>query len=201
MASHTDEKREMFVMQPESPAAAVVAGAAEDHREIMRTIDAMPKKERSGLREVARSATGLLRRIEMLSRMPVSGRTNNAGARELIENEIRMLEAQANPLDTERSELRVRRLAFLKRQHRALADAPDGADGVTDRLDECAIALHNMRLDVARLRAGTQSLEQVTLLAERAAALAKEVDGALRSGASTGAPSIPRVPEQGPGPA
>ncbi len=156
----------------------VLLRAQEDHREIMRSIDAMPRKDKAGMRDVGQSASALMRRIETLSRLSAAPKSNpHAG--EMIENEIRALEAEANPLDTERSEIRVRRLAFLKRQLRALADSNDGQGEGSSKLDECAIALHNMRLDIARLRAGTQNLGSVTLLAERAISLANDVDGAL----------------------
>jgi hypothetical protein len=47
------------------------------------------------------------------------------------------------------------------------------------KLESCAIALQNMRLDLGRLRTGHQSHEHITQVAERAMSLAQDVDNAL----------------------
>ena len=47
------------------------------------------------------------------------------------------------------------------------------------KLESCAIALHNLRLDVLKLHTGNQSHEHITLVAERAMSLAREVDSQL----------------------
>jgi serine/threonine-protein kinase len=49
------------------------------------------------------------------------------------------------------------------------------------RLEGCAMALQSMRLDVLRLRAGTQSHEHVTSIAEQALVLAREVDNVMHA--------------------
>ena len=41
------------------------------------------------------------------------------------------------------------------------------------------LALENLRLDVIKLKAGSQTLQQITLVAERARELASEVDNAM----------------------
>jgi serine/threonine-protein kinase len=157
-----------------------VARAAADKEEISRIIASMPRNERAPLKDVEVAASHLFNRVVAYSSLPPTGESRNSDARQTIQREIRVLESQANPLEGERSEQRVRRLAFLKRQHRSLTDAEDGA-AATRRMDECAVALHSMRLDLVRLRAGDQSLGQVTLLAQQAMSLADEVDGALRA--------------------
>jgi serine/threonine-protein kinase len=98
-----------------------------------------------------------------------------------VARQIAELEAQANPLDRAASEERVRRLALLKRQRSALADQARRRAELGAKLESCALALSNMRLDVLRLRAGgiAQSLDQVTLLTERARSLAEDVDAAV----------------------
>ena len=96
-----------------------------------------------------------------------------------MEQEISRLEAQANPLDRSASEERIRRLAYLKRQRRAIADAEKRRGQLAQKLDSCALMLHNMSLDVLRLRTGGQSFQQITQVAERAMSLAREVDNAV----------------------
>ena len=92
-----------------------------------------------------------------------------------------MLEAQANPLDYAASEDRVRRLARLKRDRRAVADTGKRRGDTLGKLESCALALQSMRVDVLRLRAGgVASVSQhITLLTERARSLADEVDAAV----------------------
>jgi serine/threonine-protein kinase len=95
-----------------------------------------------------------------------------------IDSEISRLESEANPLDTRASEERVRRLAYLKRQRRAVVDASRRREGTASKLESCRLALQNMRHDHVRLRTGGGgSIGQVTTVAERAMALAREVDG------------------------
>jgi serine/threonine-protein kinase len=160
-------------------AAAIVSRASDDRDEIRRQIGAMPKRERAGMQDVLDSADALLQRVSALARVPQIESDVESEALATIEREIRALEAEANPLDRDRSETRVRRLAFLRRQHRALAETRESGRNAANKLEECAAALRNMRLDVVRLRAGTQSVDQLTLLASRALSLADEVDGAL----------------------
>ena len=49
------------------------------------------------------------------------------------------------------------------------------------KLESCALALQNMRLDVVRLRTGTnaESWQHITSVADQAMALAREVDNAV----------------------
>ncbi|MGH7721009.1 MAG: hypothetical protein ACREON_19450, partial [Gemmatimonadaceae bacterium] len=91
------------------------------------------------------------------------------------------LEEQANPLEYAASEERVRRLAYLKRQRRALAESSRRRDATAAKLESCVLALQNMRLDVLRLRAGgvASATGRITVLTERARSLADEVDAAV----------------------
>jgi hypothetical protein len=161
----------------------LVAAAAVDRDEILRQIAAMPKRDRANVKDVAASAEALYKRVVALSALPRGETRHMADALGVMEREIRDLEAQANPLDVENSEARVRRLAFLKRQHRALAESEESVRNTGNKLDECMASLRVMRLDIARLNAGTQSLGQVSQLAARAISLADDVDGALAAAA------------------
>ena len=96
-----------------------------------------------------------------------------------IDAEISALEAEANPLDTSRSEGRVRRLAQLRRDRRAVADLDRKREAREAQIDSCRIALENMRRDLVRLRTGNSSVQSVTLIAEQAMALARDVDIAV----------------------
>jgi eukaryotic-like serine/threonine-protein kinase len=106
-------------------------------------------------------------------------RTSVPGGINAIEAEISKLENAANPLDASGSDERVRRLAYLKRQRRALADLSGRRDAIAAKLDTCVLALQNIKLDLMRLSAGAQTPQHVTSLAMDALNLADSVDSAL----------------------
>jgi serine/threonine-protein kinase len=101
------------------------------------------------------------------------------GGSDALEAEISQLENAANPLDQNGSEERVRRLAYLKRQRRAIADVANRRDAVAAKLETCVVALQNIKLDLIRLTAGSQTPQHVTSLAMDALNLADSVDSAL----------------------
>jgi serine/threonine-protein kinase len=147
-----------------------VRNAATDRDEIIRLISSLPDRERDRVTDVARSANVLQERIQSLA-IALADLERNvvAGGGTALEAEITRLEDQANPLDRG-SEERVRRLAYLKRQRR---------DAVAAKLETCSLALRQLKLDVLRLRAGSQTHQRVTSLALEAMALAENVDSAL----------------------
>ena len=156
----------------------LVNQAARDRAEIVRIMESVPKREREQLTHVVPSADALYRKVESLAIAAADlerNATPNAG--EAIEREITQLEAQANPLDYAASEDRVRRLAYLKRQRRAVADVGNRRDQAVAKLESCRAALQSMRLDLVRLRTGAETHERITLLAEQAMSLARDVDG------------------------
>ena len=127
-----------------------------------------------------RSAMALYDKIQALALSLTALERNLApGGAETVDAEIARLESAANPLDTEASDERVRRLAYLRRQRRAIADLHRRRDEAAEKLETCALALENMRLDMLRLRTGQQSHQNVTSLAIDALSLADSVDSAL----------------------
>jgi serine/threonine-protein kinase len=163
-----------------------VRRAARDRDEIIRIVGALPRSDQSLVEGVVPAAEGLYRRTQGLA-AALNASEPTPGAADRIEEEIASLEAQANPLDVPRSEERVRRLALLKRERRAVADATRRHDETAAKMESCALALQNMRIDVLRLRAeGVAGVSQhITLLTERARSLADEVDAVVQVGAAT----------------
>ena len=167
------------MIQAAGPHADKVRQAQGDRDEIVRLIDSMPPKDRERVSEVVRSATALYDRVRSLA-VSLSDLDNHqdSGGAELIETEISRLEAEANPLERG-SEDRVRRLAFLKRQRRAVMEIRNRRENSAGKLETCLLALRNMKVDVLRLRAGAQSYQHVTSIAMQALDLADNVDSAL----------------------
>ena len=164
------------------PRAQVVRQAERDRDEILRMLDALPPGDRERVTGIGPSAEALVDRVRTLAATVTDlERTSDPRALEDVSAQIARLEAQANPLDRQASEERVRRLALLKRQRRALSTQDRRRSEAAGKLDSCVLALSNMRLDVLRLRAGNiaGAMDQITTLTERARSLAEEVDAAV----------------------
>jgi len=177
----------MDASPPASYAAAALSGASgdrarqaiSDRDEVIRRLNALPKVERERFGDVARSASALADRVGSLAlSLEELSRHDVAGSREVLEREIQTLENAANPLERG-SEDRVRRLAYLKRQRRALVDAEKKRGSVAEKLETCALALQSMRYDMMRLSASPQMHQHITSLANKALSLAENVDEAV----------------------
>jgi serine/threonine-protein kinase len=160
----------------------VVRQAAQDREDITRLVLSLPRTDQNLVDGVVPAADGLFKRIQSLVGTALEqDRAVAPGAPAELERQIAQLESEANPLDTAGSEERVRKLAILKRQRRALADAVKKRDEAVAKIESCRLQLQNMRLDILRLRAGgvAEVAPQITQLTMRARALADDVDAAL----------------------
>jgi serine/threonine-protein kinase len=156
-----------------------VRQAMSDRDEILRRLNDLPKAQKEQLGDVSRSAIALADKVQGLALLyEESARQDIGSARDQLEGEISTLENAANPLERG-SEDRVRRLAYLKRQRRALVDAAQRKDALGGKLETCALALQNMRFDMMRLGASPQMHQHITSLANQAMSLADNVDDAL----------------------
>ncbi|MBK8250569.1 MAG: protein kinase [Gemmatimonadetes bacterium] len=160
--------------------AALVQESLRNREDIVRLMQTLTKREQQQLKDVPSSAAALYSKVEALAISLADLERHQPDApRAEVDAEIARLEAEANPLDVAASEDRVRRLAMLKRQRRAWADVGSRATTLREKLESCAIALQNMRLDIIRLKAGSQTFDHITSVAEQAAVLAREVDTAM----------------------
>ena len=123
-----------------------------------------------------------MNKVEIIARdIARVDREQGPAAARRIDAEIGALESEANPLDTQGSEGRVRRLAQLRRDRRAVADMLGKRELRHAQLESCRIALENVRLDLVRLRTGNSTVRSVTLVAEQAMQLARDVDIAVQA--------------------
>lgn len=158
----------------------VVRQARADREEIGRLLDTIPATERGRIPNVAPTAVELVQRIESLAvELAATELAFGPEKGQAIDAEIATLEAEANPLETSKSETRIRRLAQLRRDRRAVVDIERKRDARRAQVESCRLALENMRLDLVRLRTGGSSIQSVTLIAEQAMALARDVDIAV----------------------
>lgn len=161
---------------------ALVTAARADREEIGRLLSTLPAEERKRIPNVASTANDLVNNVEVIARdITRASREHGPDAAHRIDAEISVLEAEANPLDTQRSEGRVRRLAQLRRDRRAVAETGAKRELRRAQLESCRMALENVRLDLVRLRTGNSSVQSVTLVAEQAMQLAREVDIAVQA--------------------
>src|SRR5262249_6218293 len=127
--------------------------AEADRNEVLRLLEQMPSAERSRIPDVGRSANALAEKVRDLAlRLSELDRGVGGNDSTALEAEIAKLESAANPLDERGSDQRVRRLAELKRQRRAVADVATRRDAVAAKLETCVVALQNIKLDLLRLR-------------------------------------------------
>ncbi|MFL5498862.1 MAG: serine/threonine-protein kinase [Gemmatimonadaceae bacterium] len=157
---------------------SAIREAEGDHREIHRQLLNMPPDEREQIPEVAGSADAVFRKVQQLA-LSLSDMDRSAGrdTSEGVEKEIATLESQANPLDYRASEERVRRLAMLRRQRRALAEIARKKKEAQENLDNCRQLLRSMRLELVRFRTGGLNAQPtgLTMVTQQAQSVVREM--------------------------
>ncbi len=166
------------------PHSASARQAIMDRDEVIRLVNQLPPAEKERLPQVVESARTLSDTVMSLATAltTLERETGGASSVDAIEKEIGVLESQANPLDRDASEARVRRLAMLKRSRRSVSELLRKRTEMAARLESCSLALQNMKFDMLKLRAGSQSWQHMTTIAGQAMALAREVDVAVYAG-------------------
>jgi eukaryotic-like serine/threonine-protein kinase len=157
---------------------SAIREAESDHREIHRQLLNMPPDEREQIPEVAASADAVFRRVQQLA-LNLSDLDRGAGRQttESVEKEITTLESQANPLDFHASEERVRRLALLRRERRALVELGRKKSEAQEKLDSCRQLLRSMRLELVRFRTGGINAQPtgLTMVTQQAQSVVREM--------------------------
>jgi serine/threonine protein kinase len=157
---------------------SAIREAESDHREIHRQLLNMPPDEREQIPEVATSADAVFRKVQQLA-LTLSDMDRGAGREspEAVEKEITTLESQANPLDYGASEGRVRRLAMLRRQRRALAEVGRKKLEAQGKLDNCRQLLRSMRLELVRFRTGGLNAQPtgLTMVTQQAQSVVRDI--------------------------
>jgi serine/threonine-protein kinase len=171
------ERDSLSAASSTSAVAGTVRRAARLQDEILSLVREFPKRQRGVVAAVPAGAKALYQRIVGLAgSLSELERALSSESLADLEREIAALEAEANPLDRDASDRRVHRLAQLRRRRRAVLDIQRRREETSARLESCYLALENMRLDLLRLKAGEQPAQTITLAAERAMELAREVD-------------------------
>ena len=158
--------------------ASAIREAESDHREIHRQLLNMPPDEQEQIPEVAASADAVFRKVQQLA-LSLSDMDRSTGREtpEAVEREITTLESQANPLDYNASEGRVRRLAMLRRQRRALVEVARKKKEAQNKLDNCRQLLRSMRMELVRFRTGGLNAQPtgLTMVTQQAQSVVREM--------------------------
>jgi eukaryotic-like serine/threonine-protein kinase len=180
--------------RPDDANMAVVRQAQRDRDDIMSLMSRLTPDQRALVPDVGQSAALLADKVQALA-YSLADLDRSAGSQTAtqLEAEIVRLENDANPLDVEASETRVKRLAFLKRQRRGVADVVGRRKQIAGKLETCASALASMKLDLNRLSVGSANFQNITSLANEAMSLAKSVDHVLSAADEVGRLTSDRV--------
>ena len=162
-----------------SPYGSILASVRMDRDEIYRQMQTMTKDEREQIPDVQQSADAIYRKaMQVASALAELDLRDTRDTPESIEKEIDKLEAQANPLDYNASEERVRRLAHLKRQRRVIADLTKRRTEAETKLEHCRQLLRSMRLELLRYRSagmGAAATNGLTMVTQQAQTVVKEM--------------------------
>jgi serine/threonine-protein kinase len=165
------------------PHSATARQALLDREEVLRMVDSLPKEDKARIPEVIPTARALADSVMGLATALTAIERDMGGTSvAAMDKEIAVLESQANPLDIAASEARVRRLALLKRTRRGATELESRRTDLASKLENVALTLQNLKFDVLRLKTGNQSWQNMTTIAEQAAALAREVDSSIYVG-------------------
>jgi serine/threonine-protein kinase len=133
--------------------AGTVQQAASDRDEIQRHLNQLGEGERSNVPDVSQAADALFQKNRQLaSRLDEIDSSGEQPSEAELEREITKLEDEANPLDFNASESRVRRLAQLKRQRRIVIDLVRKRVEAAGKLENCRMLLRSMKLELLRYR-------------------------------------------------
>ena len=162
----------------DGPYSAMIREAQADHAEIHRQLLSLSPDDREQMPDVATSADAVL--IKMQRVAGALGDVSRAAGKETpeqVESEIVKLEEAANPLEHRASEERVRRLAYLRRQRRALSDIAKKRGDAAEKLEHCRQLLKSMRLELLRYRSGGIGAQPtgLTMVTQQAQGVVREM--------------------------
>jgi Protein kinase domain len=158
------------------PHGAAVRRAAGDRIVIREVLATLTPTERQMLPEIEPTVKALLERVASLATTLHSLDADASGAN-LGALDQRIAELRKDPATAERD----RRLALLERQRSTVHDLLERRSALVPRLDSACTALHNLRLDLLKLRsAGLDSaLGDVTSATQEARALSRDIGHVL----------------------
>ncbi len=152
-----------------------------DRQAILKAFDRLDPVERKQMpTEIQETVDGLYNKALELART-LHSLDSETGGDALVRLDERIEALSREPDDAERA----RRVNLLERQRQTYAELLTRRGQVATRLDECVLAMQNMRLDLMKLRSASLAsvLGELTMATQQAKALSRDVDNAISAAA------------------
>ena len=164
----------------DSPYGAAVRRAVEDRAAILEIAAKLSKEERAQLKELEPTTNALVERVARLAQMVHrldQSIDPNLGA-EIAARIVAVQNEESSPESD-------RHLSLLRRQRLTLDELVQRRAALARQIDNAALALGNLRLDLVKLRAsGLQSaMSDVSMATQEARALSREISAVLDAAA------------------
>ena len=164
----------------ESPYGVALRRAVEDRAAILEIAAKLPKEDRAQLKELEPTANALVERVSRLAQMVhrLDQSIDPRLADEIAARIATMPREGASPESD-------RQLSLLRRQRLTLDELVQRRLTLTRQIDNAALALGNLRLDLIKLRSsGLQSaMSDVSMATQEARALSREISAVLEAAA------------------
>jgi serine/threonine-protein kinase len=164
----------------DSPYGTAVRRAVEDRAAILEIAARLPKEERAQLKELEPTIKALVERVSQLAQtVHRLDQSIDPNLTEEIESRIAVAERERRSPEGDRQ------LALLRRQRLTLDELVQRRVTLARQLDNAALTLGNLRLDLIKLRSsGLQSaLSDVSMATQEARALSREISAVLEASA------------------
>ncbi|MGH7721010.1 MAG: protein kinase domain-containing protein [Gemmatimonadaceae bacterium] len=163
----------------EGPHGGAVRRAATDHAAILAIVERLAKPDRDLLPDVVPTVNALIERVASLAQM-LHHLDADATPELLASIEQRIAAVEREPADSADHE---RRLTLLGRQRATVSDLLDRRARVFAQLESAGLALHNLRLDLLKLRSsGVQAaIQDVNSATIEARALSRDIGHVLEA--------------------
>jgi serine/threonine-protein kinase len=180
--AHRDRRLEKLVSREvlDSALGSPVRRAVEERAAILEIAAKLPREERVQLRELEPTVNALVERVASLAQM-IHRVDQSFDPRLIDEVNTQIAAAERDPMSPDGQ----RRLAILRRQRVTLDDIVQRRAALAQQLDNAALALGSLRLDLIKLRSsGLQSaLSDVSTATQEARALSREIGAVLDAAA------------------
>ncbi len=161
------------------PHGLTVRRAAEDRASVEETLSRLAKAEREMIPDVLPTVISLAERVGSLATtLHGLDADVNAASVTSLDQRIASLKAEAGDEPSAEQE---RRIALLERQRATIAELMERRGALSGQLESASLALHNLRLDLIKLRSSGlgSAMSDVTSATQEARAISREIGHAV----------------------
>ena len=161
------------------PHGVTVRRAAEDRASVEETLGRLAPAEREMIPDVLPTVISLAERVGSLATtLHGLDADVNATSTTSLDQRIASLKAEAGDEPTAEQE---RRIALLERQRTTIAELMERRGALAGQLESASLALHNLRLDLSKLRSSGlgSAMSDLTSATQEARAISREIGHAV----------------------